>query len=181
MTERWSILLSKSAAETVAERSLREVGYRTYLPWFRKMVQPHGRDRRPSPVMRPIFPSIVFVQAWMGFGGRPLTGVDKCMQSYRGGPPATMLDTDIAILMQREREGAFDEIHPPRGAGLEHLEVGGTYEYGWDGLDLALSAVLEELSPDGQATVRMMMFGRETRVQIDARALNPLTAGRGVP
>lgn len=160
---RWAILLSKSSGETVAERSLREAGYRSYLPWFRKLLQPHGRERYPALVMRLVFPGIVFVQAWEGFR-HPLTGVEKAMPSYRGGPPATMADSDIALLMRREREGAFDEARPPHD-----LKIGGQYEFEKSGR--LLSAVLEELSADGQATVRMVMFGRETRTQVDVQAL----------
>lgn len=171
--ERWTILLAKSSAEVVAERSLRQAGYRTYMPWFRKLVQPHGRERQAQLVMRLVFPGIVFVQAWPGFV-RPLAGVEKAMSRYRGGPPAMMTDSDIGHLMQRERAGAFDEARPPRGGRIDHLAIGTKYEL--EAHDRLISAVLEGLSPDGQATVGMMMFGRYTLAQVDASALREAAA-----
>lgn len=171
--ERWAILLSKSSAEVIAERSLREAGYRTYLPWFRKLVQPHGRERQSALSMRPVFPGIVFVQGWPGFV-RPLMGVDRALPRHRGGPPATMSDGDIAHLMNREREGVFDEAKPPRGTSTDHLTIGNQYEI--EAHNRLISAVLEGLSPDGQATVSMMMFGRYTLAQVDASTLREVVA-----
>lgn len=164
----WAILIAKSNAEIVAERALRQAGLRTYLPWYRKLIEPHGRERQSALVMRLVFPGIIFVQAWPGFY-RPLTGVDKAMPSYRGGPPATMNDSDIDILMRREREGAFDEAKPPRGFRADQLTIGSRYRI--DMFETSIGAVLEELSPNGQALVRIMIFGRETIAQVDAYAL----------
>ena len=70
----WVIVETKQSAEEVAERSLRQAGYRVYLPRYRKLLSPHGRGRQPVTSMRPLFARVLFVQDWRGWPALPISG-----------------------------------------------------------------------------------------------------------
>jgi transcription antitermination factor NusG len=163
----WVIVQTKPTLEHVAERSLLGAGYRTYVPYYRKMLSPHGRERKPASGMRPLFPSLVFVQDWRGWPQVWIGGITGLML-VRPSIPARLSDRDIALVMERERSGAFDELLYPRGAGLEirtDIEIGEQVEIEAHGARIL--GTLEELSPDGKAIVEMMLFGRLVRASVD--------------
>jgi Transcription termination factor nusG len=66
----WCVVMSKPAAEEIAERSIREAGYRVYLPCYRKILRGSRfgedgrriRSRRDEVVLRPLFPLYLFVE-----------------------------------------------------------------------------------------------------------------------
>ncbi len=168
----WVVVVTKPLAEEAAERSLRQAGYRVYLPRYRKALLPHGSSRRPGYTMRPLFDRLVFVQDWRGWPrGVSITGALGLMQSHPG--TAKLTDPDVAIIMERERAGDFD-MAGPRGDGSHirgDLMPGDPVEF-----EMAFGArimgVLEELSPNGKAIVRTMIFDRVVRTEVGAGALS---------
>lgn len=167
----WVIVLTKSTAEEAVERSLRQAGYRAYLPRYRRLLLPHGFNRRPASVMRPLFARLVLVQDWRGWPKISITGATGLMQSRPG--VATICDSDVALIMERERKGDFD-MAAPRGdsaALRDDLTIGDEVEF-----EVAFGAkvmgVLEELTPQGKAIVAAMIFGRVVRTEVGAAGLN---------
>ena len=172
-TPPWVVVITKPAAEEVAERNLRQAGYRVYLPRYRKLMRPHGSDRRGQPSMRPLFVGYLFVHDWRGWPEVPINGVLRLMQSV--GRTVEMADSDLLRIWERERQGRFDEVPTPRSrVQRTDLEIGGTYEF--DALGGCIEATLEDLSENGKAVVRALMFGREIPWTVDADELRVISS-----
>lgn len=171
----WSIVETKCSSEELAERGLRSTGYRVYLPRYRKLLLPHGRTRQSATAMRPLFARLLFVQDWRGWPTQIVAGVVGLMRITAKGPPAKLIDDDIAKMIAKERAGAFDEVRYPLGHGItayvrDDLEVGDKVEFEMFGE--RIMGELEELSADGKAVVRAMLLGRETPIRgVDAESL----------
>ena len=166
----WVIVVTKPSAEEAAERSLRQAGYRAYLPRYRKVLLPHGVNRRPDHTMRPLFERLVFVQDWRGWPKNSIAGALGLMQSHRG--TAKLLDGDVAIIMERERAGDFD-MTGPRGDG-SHIRgdlVPGDHVEFETAFGTKIMGVLEELSPNGKAVVWSMIFDRMVRTEVGTGVL----------
>lgn len=58
----WVVVLT-SAAE-LTERDLRKAGYRVHLVRYRKLLTPHGAQRRPASILVSLLKNAVFVQDW---------------------------------------------------------------------------------------------------------------------
>lgn len=112
----WIVIVSKPMAEEVAENALRQVGYRCHVFRYRKLLLPHGRQRAPALAMRPLFDRLVFVQDWRGWPrgqegwALSITGVSGVMQRHHKGPPASLSDVDIALMIRREMGGRWCDI-----------------------------------------------------------------------
>jgi transcription antitermination factor NusG len=169
----WVIVLTKSTAEEAVERSLRQAGYRAYLPRYRRLLLPHGFARRPANVMRPLFARLVFVQDWRGWPRISIGGATGLMQSHPG--IAKLCDADIALIMERERRGDFDMV-TPEGV-RDDLAVGDEVEFE-AAFGAKVMGILEELTPQGKAIVAAMIFGRIVRTEVGAANLNKVY---GVP
>lgn len=172
MTEpSWAIVRTRSRCEDIVERGLREAGYRAYVPRFRVLTYPHGMQRKPAATMRPLFSGLVFVQDWRGWPKERISHVVGMMKSPAGAH-ATISGSDIAILMDCERLGKY-EPHAPRppanGVVVPHLAVGQQVEY--DLFGTAIRAVIDDLSPNGRATIAAIFFDRVTNLDVDVTGL----------
>lgn len=163
----WVIVLTKSAAEDAAERSLWAAGYRVYLPRYRRLLLPHGLTRRSASAMRPLFPGLVFAQDWRGWPKISIVGATGLMQARPG--IATLSDADVAVIMERERQGDFDMASTNGVRG--DLAIGDEVEFEAV-FGAKILGVLEELTPNGKAIVAAMIFGRMVRTEVGAASLN---------
>lgn len=169
----WAIVVAKSMQEEIAERSLRQAGYRVYLPRYRKLISPHGRERKPTTAMRPLFSGLLFVQDWRGWPSVPVHGTVGVMQARPG--IAKLSDIDVALIMDRERACEFDDVSRPQGNGLvirDDIKPGQEVEV--EAFGMRILGVLNELSDNGKAVVSAMMFGSSVRMEVDAAALEPV-------
>ncbi len=167
MSRHWTIIQTKAAAEEIAERSLQQHGYRVYLPRFRKLLSPHGRERRQAMVMRPLFPGVLFAQDWRGWPISPVVGVAGLMLA-RPGVPARLAEADVELIMLRERAGDFDEVW---GSGQRtDLRPGDQVQVDINGSQVL--AVLEHLSGQGRAVVKMLLFGNLVTTELAASSLS---------
>ena len=165
----WVVIVTKSSAEEVAERSLRGCGYRVYLPRYRKRLSPHGDRRRPVGSMRPLFPGILFVQDWRGWPRMGVEGSDHLMM-VRGGVPAQLCDEDVAKLMARERALEFDEVEPAGSSPVpQDIEPGDEIAIDFGSQILA---TLQELTPSGRAIIQACFFNRTVPGTVDARTIH---------
>lgn len=165
----WVIVLTKSTAEDAAESSLRQVGYRVYVPRYRKVLLPHGRQRRPDQIMRPLFERLVFVQDWRGWPSKiRIIGTVGLMPARPG--VAQLCDADVALIMERERAGDFDMVGP-HGDDTQRGDLAIGDEVEFDAFGAKIMGVLEALSPNGKAIVSALIFGRIVRTEVGAGSL----------
>jgi hypothetical protein len=168
----WVIVETKPGAEDVAERSLWRSGYRVYVPRYRRLIWPHGRERKPAPAMQPLFGRVVFVQGWQGWPPLPIAGVVGLM-TVEPGNPAMLSDEDIGLIMARERNREFDQT--PSVSTID-FAIGEEVEI--EAFGTRIIGVLEELSPSGKAIVAAMLFGRSVRTEVDADNIQRLRLDR---
>jgi hypothetical protein len=168
MTEpTWAIVRSRTRCEDIVCQGFLNAGYRAYVPRFRVLTYPHGQHRKPAATMRALFAGLVFVQDWRGWPREPISQVIGRLP-WNGGH-ASLSGADIAVLMDRERQG-FYEPHAPRppanGHVVPHVQVGDQVEYYLAGQ--LVEGVLRDLSESGRATIRVAMLGREVEMRVDA-------------
>lgn len=174
MPPAWVIIQTKPAAEEIAERSLQQAGYRIYLPRFRKLLTPHGRLRRGTTIMRPLFPRVLFAQDWHGWPDTPILGTTGVMM-LSGGKAARLSAADIALIVDRERRCEFDEIRPGgRQEVRTDLKSGDEVEF--QAFGSKVLAVLTELTPDGRALVEALLFSGSVQTEVDADQLHKRTS-----
>lgn len=166
----WVICVTSQSSEELAERGFRQSGYRVYLPRYRKVLLPHGSDRRTAASMRPLFSRALFIQDWRGWPDRAVAGTVGLMMQ-RPTVPALMNDDDVALILERERAGEFDEIPHARGSSPVRGDIKPGEEILIDAFGSQVLGILERLTTDGKALVSAMLFGGMVPVSIDADAL----------
>lgn len=183
----WCVVMTKVMAEEVAERAIRETGYRTYLPRYRKIIRgtridDHGRRARPRGeiVMRPLFPGYLFAelhpgQGWNGI--KKATGVADVLR-YPGemGEPKLMAAEIIDVIHDAELAGDFDEARPVKSGKRKDIKPGDTVQIN-AGPFAGLPAQLVALDEHGRAQLLVALFGRENETSIeDANTLSLVSA-----
>ncbi len=172
-TVEWVVIVTRPMSEEIAEKALRQFGYRVYLPRFRKILYPSGIVKRPAFSMRPRFPGYLFAEEWLGWPSEPIRGVIGLMRV--GTQPAKISDQDIHKLRGKEWRGELDDRRPDdRPMKRDDLEEGDQVA-----IELAgnrILAVIEDLDDNGKAIIRAMMFGSEVRTRVDQRELEAVTA-----
>ncbi len=146
--ERWCVVISKPAAEEVAERSIREAGYRVYLPRYRKVL--HGirlddrgrriRTRGPGAVvMRPLINGYLFAELHPSHDGiltamRPVHetvvpnsdgSLALCRQS---GPPLAGVDRLLRYRASDGCRGLPKLVHPEIIEMIREIERSGEFD-----------------------------------------------------
>jgi len=165
----WVVVLT-SAPETT-ERDLRRAGYRVHLVRYRKLLNPHGYQRKPASIMVPLLKNVVFVQDWRAWPKHVIVGGDpRLMPAYRGAASARLSDADMQFLIGRERAGEFDDIKYPIGPGMgaiikDDIPVGTNVEFDW--LGRRVIGALEGMTTAGKALIATF-FGR---IEIEADEL----------
>lgn len=162
----WVIVETKPGAEEVAERGLRLAGYRVYLPRYRCLIHPHGRQRSAITVLRPIFPRLLFAQDWHGWPSVPIGSVVGLM-TMQPGIPAGLSDSDVALIMDRERSREFDTVG-------HQFTIGDAVEI--EAFGQRILGVLDALSHDGKATVSAMLLGRTVRTDVSVHRLHVVSS-----
>jgi len=175
----WVVVISKPSAEEVAERSLRQAGYRVYLPRYRKVIRgtrldERGRRVRPRGeiVMRPLFPSYLFAEVdclsrWSSL--KRANGIADLI--WRGEVAAEMKAIVIDQLREAEQSGLFDEARPSsKRIRRNDLPIGAEVRV-LDGPFSSFIGKLASLDETGRAKALLDIFGRETPIEIDQDAL----------
>lgn len=174
----WVAVISRPAAEEVAERSLRQAGYRVYLPRYRKVIRGtrvdvRGRRVRPRGeiVMRPLFPSYLFadidcVSQWSSL--KRANGIADLI--WRGEVAAELPGSVIDGIRAAEQSGVFDEERPGCKSKRKDLPIGAQVRV-LDGPFSSFLGILSGLDETGRATALLNIFGRDTPIGIDQHAL----------
>jgi transcription antitermination factor NusG len=184
----WIVVVAKPAAEELAERSLRQAGYRVYLPRYRKLL--HGvrlegrrriRTRGPGEiVLRPAMLGYLFAQVYMldddYHRAMRCKGVASFLRMGVGDPPAHISEDAVNRIRDDENAGMFDEPRARRGKHVSRpdlavgdqvrLEIGG----------MALAATLHSLDHSDRVVISYLLFGREMQARVDAHNLELVDA-----
>ncbi len=162
MTE-WFVARTKTHAEERAVWHLRNQDFEAYVPRYRKQVR---HARKTEIVLRPLFPSYVFVridvenQRWRAINGT--VGVISLVQFGDGPKPI-----DAAIIDAiRAREGDDGTVSlAPKG-----LQKGDLVRI-CDGSFADHTALLEEVSDNKRVILMLDLMGRAVRISAPLESL----------
>ena len=170
----WCVVISKSAMEEVAEARLHAQGYEVYLPRHRRILKGHRRygrwGGRGEVVLRPLFARYLFAvphpeKPWSVI--LSTRGVADLLM-WDENTPALLRQGEIEGIQQREQDGLFDEA---RDDGIrKDLVKGEQVRTKISGVSI-LGIVDEDLTTNGKAIIRAMIFGRSSRIQVEAETL----------
>jgi transcription antitermination factor NusG len=110
----WCVVMSNPMGEELAERGIREAGYRVYLPRERKMLRGDGTRKRPRSeiVMRPLFRGYLFAELHPNQQWHPIRdarGVSRSALIMRGERPALLPPALVEAIRIKEQAGDFDD------------------------------------------------------------------------
>lgn len=177
----WAVVMTKVAAEHVAERAIREGGYRVYLPMYRRFLRGVriGRDGRRvrtrrdgELVFRPLFPGYLFVelhpdQQWYAI--RSMTAVVDLIRD--GSRPSLLPAAVVEEIRLREDHGAFDHGRANRRKKLRvDFKRGDTVRI-IEGPFADFLAEVEKSDEKGRLELLVSLFGRVTAVRSDAETV----------
>ncbi len=161
---RWYAVHTRPAAEAKAAEHLRRQGYEAYLPRHRRFVR---HARRHIAALRPLFPRYLFVaidrerMAW-----RPvLSTVGVAGMVTGGGEPMPVPHGVVALLQERERAGAFDDLSPAR-----RIRPGERVRLR-EGPFAELVGRLADAPDDERVVVLLEFLGRTVRCEFAAAAI----------
>lgn len=160
----WMVVNTHPHKEALAVSNLANQGFEAYCPMVRRRVR-HARMTRD--VLRPLFPSYVFVDTSATAGlWRPVLSTFGVRTLVRSGEDPSRLDGRfVAALRAREVDGAIAVTSPPYYAGqkiqIEQAPFDGTI------------ATIIDLNEKDRLVVLMEILNRPVRVHIDARFVSP--------
>ena len=159
----WYVVRTKTGAEERAVWHLKNQGFESYLPRYRKQVR---HARKTAAVLRPLFPGYVFVcmdlgqQRWRAINGT--FGVISLVQF--GAAPLPI--STVIINAIREREDAVGAVNVmPDG-----LKAGDQVRVR-EGAFADYTALLEEVSDDKRVILLLDLMGRAVRVSVPMESL----------
>jgi hypothetical protein len=85
--------------------------------------------------------------------------------------PARLADTDVALIIERERAGEFDESAPTGSGAAVRTDLDLGEEVELEAFGSRIMGVLDELTDDGRAIISALMFGRIMSIRVSAAGL----------
>lgn len=114
----WCVVISKPSSEHIAAKSLREAGYREYLPMEQRILRGHpktaGGAKEGTPKLYPLFPRYLFAELHDGQDWGPIkraTGVEKIL-THVDFRPKLVPSGIIQAIRDAEDSGQFSERKP---------------------------------------------------------------------
>lgn len=155
----WVIVATRPSSEYTAADSLRRAGYRVYLPQRKVHL---ASWRLGALTLRPLWPGYLFCHDWRGWPEQQVEGEPRLLK--RSGEVVSMPRGDVALIRDRELSGAFDDPLPgSKSLKRTDIVAGDSVTFDFGGRDIP--GVLDELSDDGKAILRAILFGRETVIR----------------
>lgn len=164
----WIVVISKPMNEELAEKSIREAGYHTYLPRYRKILRGvridetgrRVRSRHGQVVFRPLFPRYLFAELYPDQQWRAILSASGVMDFiWRGERPAALKSAIIESVRDMEQRGEFDEARPTekrrdiKPGNVVRVEAG-PYQ--------GFLATIKDVDEAGRVRALVAMFGRES-------------------
>jgi transcriptional antiterminator NusG len=152
---------------------LQEIGFRAYLPMYRKRLHPNGRLKPSAIALRPLFRGYVFVDLDRNADWSEILGTVGVSGILRKPDRAVACIPDLVIeaIKLKEARGEFDDDRRSKDYALEkgdrvRIEVGPFAGF---------FAELEQC-PDDQGRCRILIdvFGGQTSTQVSAEALEKI-------
>src|ERR1700730_6010229 len=161
----WVVVNTQSHREPNALDNLSRQGFRAYCPLVRKRVR---HARRTQDVLRPLFPSYLFVQIdpdaqrW-----RPILSTFGVRTLLRCGERLSFIpDEFIDNLKSREIEGAIARPARPYKLGQQVRVAGGAFD--------GLVATIIEMDERDRIVVLMDMLNRSVNVKLPSHQVVPV-------
>ena len=161
----WCVVVTKPMSEHIAAQSIRQAGYREYLPMEQRILRGH-RESKGQPKLYPLFPRYMFAELHPDQAYWPLSkanGVAHLLM--RGDRPALVRPGIIEAIQQAENEGQFDER---RKAEEAMLPVGSLVRV-MEGPFSDMIGRIVDAKGDGRIRVVLEMLGRPTPTDMHAK------------
>jgi transcriptional antiterminator RfaH len=156
MRASWFVVQTQPNAESKAKRHLLNQGFTVYLPLYRRRVR---HARRNEIVLRPLFPSYLFVQLdseqqrWRSINGT--IGVRRILSD--GDAPRYVPDKIIDEIVARQDETGAVKLSPPIFAPGQAVRL-------LDGPFADVSGLFEEVRDQNRVVLLLSLLGRKVRV-----------------
>lgn len=166
-TRRWYVAHTQPQKEARAELNLRQQGFVTYLPRY-KRTRRHAR--RTETVTRPLFPRYLFValdiarDRWRFV--QSTFGISNLILA--GDLPAPLSEGVIDDIRQREDALGFVELGLPAGV------VPGSTVKLLDGVFAEHTGVLSRIVDEYRVAVLLKLLGRDVRVFVPAASVSTI-------
>jgi transcriptional antiterminator RfaH len=162
---KWAVANTHPYKESLAIENLQRQNFTTYCPLARKRIK---HARREQDVLRPLFPSYIFVRVdttahrWRSilstFGVRSLISCGERLSFLHDG--------FIASLQAREVDGAIVRPESPYTVGQQVKVSGGAFD--------GLVATIIEMSEKDRLVVLMDLLNRPVRVNLETNRVASL-------
>lgn len=159
----WCVVIAKPMSEQIAAKSIRERGYREYLPMCQRVLRGKGH-RKGEVVLYPLFPRYLFAELHPDDQWSPIAfarGVDRLIMW--GEKPALVRDSIIEEIRRAERENEFDERKP----GERVYPVGSVVRV-CEGPFASHIATIAQSDEMGRVVALLNILGAERRVRLRA-------------
>jgi transcriptional antiterminator RfaH len=154
----WVVVNTQPHRERIALDNLLRQEFRAYCPLMRKRVT---HARRTQDVLRPLFPSYLFVQVEPGQRWRAILSTIGVRTLVRcGEQPGTITDGFIDSLKAREIEGAIIRPANPYKIGQQVRVTGGAFD--------GLVATIIEMDERDRLVVLMAMLNQSVNVKLSS-------------
>ena len=161
--ERWIVINTQTHRENVALENLRRQRFEAYCPMIRRQRRHRGRFRE---VLRPLFPSYLFVATSSDRSWRPILSTYGVRRVIRFGEEAGYLAPEfIERLREREVEGVIAKPPTAYAEGQEIRISRGPFD--------GLIAKILEVQDDERLIVLLSMLGQSVRGRIHANDVVP--------
>ncbi len=164
-TSDWAVVNTHPNREHIAVENLQRQEFRAYCPMVKRQRR-HGR--RIADVLRPLFPSYLFVQVkpnaqrWS-----PMLSTLGVRTVVRSGDRLSLIeDAFVQGLKAREVDGVVAQPASPYRVGEEVCIAGGAFN--------GLVATIIDMDERDRLTVLMDLLNRSVKVKIEERQISPV-------
>lgn len=160
----WCVVHTQPQLEMRAEANLRQQGFATYMPRYRRQRR---HARRVDVVMRPLFPRYLFVCLHLGRDRwravQSTVGVSSLLLAADA--PLAVPSGIIDEMRAREDEGGCVRLGLPAG-----IVVGSRVRL-LDGVFAEASGVIERIADELRVGILLELLGRQVRVMVPAASV----------
>ncbi len=162
---KWGVVNTHPHKESLAIENLKRQNFETYCPLVRKHIK---HARREQDVLRPLFPSYVFVQIDVtAHRWRSISSTFGVRSLISHGERLSFLHDDfIAGLRTREVDGAIVRPQNPYAVGQEVRISGGAFD--------GLVATIIKMNEKDRLIVLMNLLNRPVKVKLEANSVAAL-------
>ena len=164
----WFVAATKPRDEALAEVQLKQQGFGTFLPRFRK-IRRHAR--RMTEVLAPVFPGYCFVQAdpqqypWRSINAT--RGVRRLVGAMNGEPQAVP-SSAMAAIFERCKGGLIQSLVPEFTPGMKVRLISTAF--------VDRIATVELLDDKGRVQVLLDLLGQSMPMRVSPDAIEPFAA-----